>query len=97
VNEFNKAFRDFDLLVSPTGPTVAFDLGSKSADPLAMYLNDVLTVAVNLVGVPAISIPAGTSEGLPFGIQLIAPQRAEADLLAAAMATEDVIGDWRQR
>jgi len=62
-----------------------------------MYLNDVMTVAVNLVGVPAISIPLGTVETLPVGLQLIAPQHAEGDLLAAAAAVETVIGDWRHR
>jgi aspartyl-tRNA(Asn)/glutamyl-tRNA(Gln) amidotransferase subunit A len=98
INEFTAAFENFDFLLGPTGPTAAFQLGSNTQDPLAMYLNDVMTVAVNLVGVPAISIPLGTAEGgLPVGLQLIAPQRAERELLAAAAAIEGVIGDWRQR
>ncbi len=97
VGEFSAAFDKYDLLLGPTAPTVAFDLGSKSQDPLAMYLNDVMTVAVNLVGVPAISIPLGTVDNLPVGLQLIAPQRAERNLLAAASAVETIIGDWSAR
>jgi aspartyl-tRNA(Asn)/glutamyl-tRNA(Gln) amidotransferase subunit A len=97
VDEFTAAFDKYDLLLGPTSPTVAFELGSKSQDPLAMYLNDVMTAAVNLVGVPAISIPLGTVDNLPVGLQLIAPQRAERDLLAAAAAVETIIGDWSAR
>lgn len=97
IAEFNAAFAKYDLLLGPTAPTPAFELGAKSHDPLAMYLNDVMTVAANLVGVPAISIPLGTVDGLPVGLQLIAPQRAERDLLAAAAEVETIIGDWSQR
>lgn len=97
VEEFQAAFAKYDLLLGPTAPTPAFPLGVKTQDPLAMYLNDVMTVAVNLVGVPAISIPAGLADGLPYGLQLIAPQRAEAELLNVAAATEQLIGDWRKR
>lgn len=97
INEFDDAFEKYDFLLGPTGPTTAFPLGAKSHDPLAMYLNDVMTVAVNLVGVPAISVPLGEVEGLPVGLQLIAPQRAEQSLLAAAETIEGIIGDWRTR
>ncbi len=97
VEEFTAAFDKYDLLLGPTAPTPAFDLGANSQDPLAMYLNDVMTVAVNLVGVPAISIPLGTVDKLPVGLQLIAPQRAERNLFAAATAAEAIIGDWRAR
>jgi aspartyl-tRNA(Asn)/glutamyl-tRNA(Gln) amidotransferase subunit A len=91
IQEFNEAFERFDFLISPTAPTTAFKLGEKSQDPLAMYMNDVNTVAVNLVGVPAISLPMGQVDGLPMGLQLIAPQRAERALLSAARATEELL------
>lgn len=91
VSEFKAAFKKFDFLISPTAPTTAFELGSKK-DPLAMYMTDVMTVAVNLVGVPAISIPAGSdASGLPVGVQLIAPQKQEKKLLALASALEGEI------
>ncbi|GAC1370526.1 MAG: Asp-tRNA(Asn)/Glu-tRNA(Gln) amidotransferase subunit GatA [Candidatus Saccharimonadales bacterium] len=97
VAEFSAAFEKFDFLLGPTGPTAAFAMGAKAHDPLAMYLNDVMTVAVNLVGSPAISIPLGEVEGLPVGLQLIAPQRAERELLGVAATAEAIIGDWRHR
>ena len=97
IEEFTAAFEKYDFLLGPTGPTAAFPLGSKSHDPLAMYLNDVMTVAVNLVGVPAISVPLGEVDNLPVGLQLIANQRAERELLSAAITIEGIIGDWRQR
>ncbi|HSX41608.1 MAG TPA: Asp-tRNA(Asn)/Glu-tRNA(Gln) amidotransferase subunit GatA [Candidatus Saccharimonadales bacterium] len=90
VKEFDEAFKEFDLLISPTAPTTAFKLGEKS-DPLAMYLNDVDTVAVNLVGNCAISIPAGETDSLPIGLQLIAPQKGEEVLLDAAAAAEELL------
>jgi aspartyl-tRNA(Asn)/glutamyl-tRNA(Gln) amidotransferase subunit A len=79
-NDFSEAFKNVDLIAGPTTPTVAFKLGEKS-DPLAMYAADVNTVAVNLAGLPAISLPAGFSQSLPVGLQLIAPMFAEARLL----------------
>jgi aspartyl-tRNA(Asn)/glutamyl-tRNA(Gln) amidotransferase subunit A len=92
IKEFNDAFSKYDLLLGPTTPTPAFTIGEKNQDPLAMYLSDVDTVAVNLVGCGAISIPAGTVNGLPVGLQLIAPQRAERELLGAAKAAESLMG-----
>jgi aspartyl-tRNA(Asn)/glutamyl-tRNA(Gln) amidotransferase subunit A len=97
VNEFEAAFAKYDLLLGPTAPTVAFPMGAKAQDPLAMYLNDVMTVAVNLVGAAAISLPAGMSDGLPYGIQVIGQQRSESVLLSAAAAVEAVVVDWRSR
>ena len=97
VEEFAAAFEKYDLLLGPTAPTTAFPLGAKAHDPLAMYLNDVMTVAVNLVGAAAVSLPAGQAEGLPYGLQLIAPQGGETELLNAARACEGLIGDWRSR
>ncbi|MGH8042863.1 MAG: Asp-tRNA(Asn)/Glu-tRNA(Gln) amidotransferase subunit GatA [Rudaea sp.] len=95
-NDFAAAFESVDLLAGPTAPTVAFKLGEKTGDPLAMYAADVNTVAVNLAGLPAISLPAGFSEGLPVGLQLIAPAFAEARLLAAAHQFQ-LASDWHLR
>jgi aspartyl-tRNA(Asn)/glutamyl-tRNA(Gln) amidotransferase subunit A len=86
--DFQEAFRDCDAIVSATSPTVAFPLGAKVDNPLAMYLNDVLTLGGNLAGVPGISVPCGTSEGLPVGLQVLAPQWADATALRVARAYE---------
>lgn len=95
-NDFAEAFKHVDLIAGPTAPTVAFKLGEKTSDPLAMYAADVNTVAVNLAGLPAISIPAGFSAGLPVGLQLIAPAFAESALLAAAHQFQ-LATDWHAR
>lgn len=91
INEFAEAFTQVDFLLGPTAPTTAFKLGENIDDPLAMYLIDILTVAANLVGVPAISIPAGTSDGLPVGLQLLAAQKQDRALLATAAAAEEAM------
>lgn len=91
INEFAAAFEQVDFLVGPTAPSTAFKIGQNAHDPLQMYLTDIMTVAANLVGVPAISIPAGMSGGLPVGLQLIAPQRADRALLGIAKATEELL------
>ena len=90
--DFRAAFDKVDLIVTPTSPTVAFKLGEKTEDPLAMYLNDALTVSMPLAGIPAISIPGGLSEGLPVGIQLAGPAFSENRILDAAYALEQAIG-----
>jgi len=90
INEFTEAFSKHDLLLGPTSPTVAFKIGEKVADPLKMYLNDIMTVAANMSGNPAISVPAGKSEGLPVGLQIIAPMGADVKMLAAARAFQEV-------
>jgi aspartyl-tRNA(Asn)/glutamyl-tRNA(Gln) amidotransferase subunit A len=90
--EFAAAFERFDVLVSPTSPTVAFQLGDKTADPLAMYLCDVLTIPPNMAGLPGLSIPCGLSEGLPVGLQLVGPQFSENTLFHAGHALERAIG-----
>jgi aspartyl-tRNA(Asn)/glutamyl-tRNA(Gln) amidotransferase subunit A len=92
MREHAAAFERFDVLVSPTSPTVAFKLGEKAANPLAMYLNDVLTIPSCMAGLPGLSIPCGLSEGLPVGLQLIGPQFAENTLFRAGHALERAIG-----
>jgi aspartyl-tRNA(Asn)/glutamyl-tRNA(Gln) amidotransferase subunit A len=91
-DDFRSAFERVDLIVTPTSPTVAFKLGERVNDPLAMYLSDALTVPMPLAGVPAISIPGGISEGLPVGIQLAGPAFGENRILEAAYALEQAIG-----
>lgn len=91
INEFESAFKSVDFLLGPTAPSTAFKIGENVDDPLKMYLTDIMTVAVNLTGVPAISIPCGTVNNLPVGLQLIAPQRADRALLGLAKATEGVL------
>ena len=90
--DFRAAFSGCDLIATPTSPTVAFRLGEKAADPLAMYLNDVFTIPISLAGLPAISLPCGLSEGLPVGLQLAAPAFGENALLDAAYALEQALG-----
>ncbi|MBV9473111.1 MAG: Asp-tRNA(Asn)/Glu-tRNA(Gln) amidotransferase subunit GatA [Solirubrobacterales bacterium] len=90
--DFRAAFERFDFIATPTSPWTAFELGTKTADPLAMYLNDFCTVPMPLAGIPAISIPSGLSEGLPVGFQLTGPAFSESRLLDAAYALERRIG-----
>jgi aspartyl-tRNA(Asn)/glutamyl-tRNA(Gln) amidotransferase subunit A len=90
--DFRAAFERVDFVVTPTSPGVAFELGAKTDDPLAMYLNDYFTAPMPLAGIPAISIPCGLSEGLPVGFQLSGPNFSENRLLAASYALEQAIG-----
>ncbi len=90
--DFATAFSEVDFIVTPTAPTVAFALGEKTADPLAMYLNDYCTVPMSLAGIPAISIPCGLSDGLPVGLQIAGRAFSENRLLDAAYALEQAIG-----
>lgn len=92
VEDFNRAWSNFDVLVSPTSPTTAFRIGEKVDDPLTMYLSDVCTIPVNLAGIPAISIPCGLSEGLPVGFQIMAPPLEEEKLLSVAYGLETLLG-----
>src|SRR5574344_618584 len=88
-DDFDKAFKQVDLLIGPTCPNTAFDLGSKTEDPLAMYLTDIATITANLAGIPGISIPAGFDEGgMPIGLQILAPQLKEARLFNVAYKFE---------
>jgi aspartyl-tRNA(Asn)/glutamyl-tRNA(Gln) amidotransferase subunit A len=84
INDYKRVFRNFDVLISPTTPTVAFKIGEKSEDPLTMYLSDVCTIPVNLAGIPAISIPCGVDNGLPIGLQIMAPHFKEGLLIKTA-------------
>jgi aspartyl-tRNA(Asn)/glutamyl-tRNA(Gln) amidotransferase subunit A len=88
VEDFRRAFEAVDFIVTPTAPTVAFRLGEKTADPLAMYLNDYCTVPMSLAGIPAISIPCGLNDGLPVGFQITGPAFSENRLLDVAHALE---------
>ena len=91
-DDFRAVFSSFDFVVTPTSPWTAFELGAKTADPLAMYLNDFCTVPMPLAGIPAISIPSGLSDGLPVGFQLAGPAFSENRILDAAYALEGAIG-----
>jgi aspartyl-tRNA(Asn)/glutamyl-tRNA(Gln) amidotransferase subunit A len=90
--EHAAAFERFDLLVSPTSPTVAFPLGARTQDPLAMYLSDLLTIPSCMAGLPGLNVPVGLSEGLPVGLQLIGPQFAENTLFRVGHALERALG-----
>ena len=87
--DFDEAFQQCDAIVSATSPTVAFPIGSKTQDPLSMYLCDVLTLGGNLAGLPGISVPCGTSDGLPVGLQVLGPQWGENVVLRVARAYEE--------
>ncbi|MDH5752835.1 MAG: aspartyl/glutamyl-tRNA amidotransferase subunit A, partial [Deltaproteobacteria bacterium] len=96
--DFQKAFSSVDFIASPTSPVPAFRLGERLQDPLQMYLVDAFTLPVNLAGLPGISVPAGfTEQGLPLGLQLIAPHFQEESLLGAAHAFESVTDFHRRR
>lgn len=91
IDEYNKLFAEYDVLLGPVSPTPAFRLGENTADPVKMYLADIMTVPPSLAGLPALSVPAGTNgDGLPVGVQLIGQQKYDATLLALAESLEDV-------
>jgi aspartyl-tRNA(Asn)/glutamyl-tRNA(Gln) amidotransferase subunit A len=92
IREHAEAFERFDVLVTPTSPTVAFELGAKTADPLAMYLSDLLTIPSCMAGLPGLNVPCGLSEGLPVGLQLIGPQFSENVLFRVGHALEQALG-----
>jgi len=92
MNKFNKAFEKYDVILTPTSPTVAFGIGTKSENPLEMYLSDICTVSVNIAGLPAISIPCGVnSEKMPIGMQLIGNKFEEEKILNAAYTLEQAV------
>ncbi len=89
IDSFRKAYESFDVLLSPTSPTTAFELGAKAADPLSMYLSDVCTIPTNLAGHPAMSVPYGEGENeMPIGVQILAPALGEANMFKVARALE---------
>ncbi len=90
--EHDELFERFDVLASPTSPTVAFPIGAKIDDPVAMYMNDVLTIPSCMAGLPGLNVPAGLSDGLPVGLQLIGPQFAENTLFRTGHALEKALG-----
>jgi len=92
VENYRRIFSTCDAVLLPTTPTPAFRIGEKTSDPLAMYLNDILTVSANLAGIPALSLPAGRSgNGLPIGVQLQAPFNADEVLLGIAYDIEQCV------
>lgn len=95
-DDFTSAFKEVDLMLSPTAPSTAFKMGEKSDDPISMYLSDIYTIAISLAGLPAISIPVGFSQGLPVGLQLIGNYFAESRLLNAAHQYQQAT-DWHQQ
>ncbi len=95
--DFEQAFEKFDVLLSPTAPETAFKIGDKTEDPIRMYLSDVFTLAVNLAGLPGISVPGGFVDGLPIGIQFIGNPFAEGTLLRMGYAFQQSTGHHRQR
>ena len=86
--DFDKAFEKADVLITPVAPTTAFKVGEKTDDPLAMYLEDVCTIPINMAGVPGISVPCGFNNGLPIGLQIIAKPLGEETLLRTAYTFE---------
>jgi len=96
IREFKEAFEKYDALVTPTSPTVPFKLGEKVDDPIQMYLSDVCTLPINIAGLPAISVPAGFVDGLPFGMQIIGKPFDEETILHLAYAYEQAT-DWNKK
>jgi aspartyl-tRNA(Asn)/glutamyl-tRNA(Gln) amidotransferase subunit A len=94
--EFDQAFERFDAMITPTSPTAPFKIGEKVDDPLQMYLSDVCTLPINIAGVPAISIPAGFTDGLPIGMQIIGKPFGEENILKIAHAYQQAT-DWHKR
>ncbi len=94
-DEFSSVFNDYDVLITPTSPSTAFLIGEKTEDPLQMYLNDICTIPANIAGIPAISIPAGFSNGLPIGMQIMGSYFSENTILNAAYAFEQAT-DWHK-
>ena len=88
IDDFNKVFENYDLIIGPTAPTPAYKIGAEVDDPTTMYMNDVLTIPVNLAGLPAMSLPAGFSEGMPVGLQMIVKPFDEQTMYQAGAAFE---------
>jgi aspartyl-tRNA(Asn)/glutamyl-tRNA(Gln) amidotransferase subunit A len=95
-DDFRRGFAEVDVLISPTTPTPAFEIGAKMNDPVTMYLNDIYTIGANLAGLPAVSVPCGFVDGLPVGMQIIGAHFAEERLLNVAHRYQRET-DWHQR
>jgi aspartyl-tRNA(Asn)/glutamyl-tRNA(Gln) amidotransferase subunit A len=95
-NDFERAFHEVDVVIGPTTPTTAFELGAKTSDPVTMYLNDIYTIGANLAGLPAISLPCGLAQGLPTAMQIIGPHFGEERLLNVAHRYQ-LETDWHRR
>jgi aspartyl-tRNA(Asn)/glutamyl-tRNA(Gln) amidotransferase subunit A len=94
--DFTRAFGEVDVLMGPTTPTAAFEIGAKTSDPITMYLNDIYTIGANLAGLPAMSVPCGFAQGLPVGLQIVGPHFSEAKLLNVAHLYQRET-DWHTR
>jgi aspartyl-tRNA(Asn)/glutamyl-tRNA(Gln) amidotransferase subunit A len=90
INDFNRAFADYDLLIGPVSPSPAFKIGEKSGDPLSLYLEDIMTVAISLAGLPAISVPTDTGDELPVGLQIVGKQQQDAEVIQFASMVEEL-------
>lgn len=90
INDFNRAFADYDLLIGPVSPSPAFKIGEKSGDPLSLYLEDIMTVAISLAGLPAISVPTDTGDELPVGLQIVGKQQQDAEVIQFASRVEEL-------
>jgi aspartyl-tRNA(Asn)/glutamyl-tRNA(Gln) amidotransferase subunit A len=95
-DDFARAFTEVDVVIGPTTPTPAFAIGAKTSDPVTMYLNDIYTIGANLAGVPAMSLPCGFVQGLPVGLQIVAPHFGEARMLNVAHLYQRET-DWHAR
>ena len=96
-NDYDQAFENVDIILTPTAPTTAFKVGEKVSDPLSMYLSDIYTIPANLAGLPAISIPCGFDQnGLPIGLQIIAKPFAEETIFKAAYTFEQST-EWHKK
>ena len=88
VHSFKEVFKEYDILISPTSPITAFDIGAMIDDPLTMYQNDICTMPANIAGIPAISIPCGISDGLPVGFQIMGPHFSDLKIINIAKKFE---------
>ena len=91
--DFDEAFEKVDLILGPVSPTTAFKIGEKTDDPLQMYLSDIYTISINLAGLPAMSVPAGLSDGLPVGLQIIGEALSENNIFTLGKLYERSRGD----
>ena len=87
--DFDDAFKEVDVIITPVSPTLPWKLGEKTSDPLAMYLSDIYTVTANLAGIPGLSVPIGLIDDLPVGMQILGPHFSEGRLFQVGQAVED--------